>query len=61
METNKKWYKSKTLWLAILQGVAGILVAIINVNPNMKIVGGAMVVKSVIDFGLRLLTSQPIQ
>lgn len=59
--TGKEWWLSKTLWIAILQSVAGILVALMTANPELKLVGAMAVVKSGIDILIRLNTVQPLR
>ena len=51
---QKSWYQSRTMWLAILQGVIGIFMAVYNANPAFSSVGWVMVVKSFIDGYIRL-------
>ena len=57
----KEWYKSNTLQIAILQAIAGILVAILADFPELQSVGGILVIKSAIDFLIRFKTNQPIK
>lgn len=57
METGKEWYMSKTLWIAVLQGVLGVVVVLATQHPTW---GWALVAKSVIDGILRILTSAPL-
>ena len=54
---NKSFLSSKTIWIAILQGVAGVLIAMANVEPEL---GYLLVMKSMIDVTLRFLTEKPI-
>jgi hypothetical protein len=54
----KAWLYSKTLWVAILQGVAGVIAALVIDHPT---IGGLMIVKSIIDISLRLVTYTKIQ
>lgn len=53
----KSWYTSKTIWIAILQGILGVLVAIGTSVPN---IGWLIILKSIIDIILRGLTEKPI-
>jgi hypothetical protein len=53
----KSWYSSKTIWLAVIQAVLGILAAIRVENPSLFDVGVFLILKSVLDIGLRLLTT----
>lgn len=54
----KKWYESKTILLAIAQGIIGVLVVLESNYPS---VGWVAIAKSVVDFYVRYNTSQPIQ
>lgn len=56
MEEHKKWYQSRTVWLAIAQGVAGIMAAVFAVDPALQDVGYLAILKSVLDFLLRANT-----
>ena len=56
----KKWYLSKTIWLAILQGIAGVLAAYGSENPDIYSIGYILIAKSILDIGLRFLTEKPI-
>lgn len=55
---GKAWYLSKTLWVAVLQGIAGVLAALFVANPELKLVGAIAIIKSGIDIGLRVLTNK---
>jgi hypothetical protein len=57
METTKPWYASLTLWIAVAQGVAGILAVLLMQHPE---IGMLVVAKSIVDIFIRLSTSQPI-
>lgn len=56
----KKWYQSKTVWIAIAQGVAGVLAAIFASDPGIRTVGFLGMLKSGVDFYIRLSTSSTI-
>ena len=58
--TGKEWYLSKTLWIAIAQSVLGILIALAAANPEMKLAGAIVIVKSAIDILVRLNTNRAI-
>lgn len=58
MQTNKKWYLSKTLWLAVLTGVVGILTALSAEFPNEGIF---ITVIGILNFFLRLNTDSGIK
>ena len=55
---NKKWWKSKTVWLAILQFAVGLIAIILSSYPEM---GYLVMLKSILDISLRLLTDLPIE
>lgn len=50
---KKPWWQSKTIWLAVLQALAG-LVVIPTVSEK---IGGALLAKSIIDVLLRVVTN----
>ena len=54
---NKNWFESKTLWVAILQFVVGGLAVTGTNHPDM---GWILMIKSVLDFILRLQTDTGI-
>lgn len=56
----KKWYKSNTVQVAIIQAILGLLTAFLADNPALKDVGYIALVKSILDFLLRAKTSTPI-
>lgn len=58
---TKKWYKSKTVWIAILQAIAGIILLIATEYPDAEIIASAMMVKSVLDIIVRGLTSATVE
>jgi hypothetical protein len=58
MENAKAWWASKTIWIAVLQGLLGVFVA---VGSQIELVGWLMIVKSVIDVLLRIITEQPVK
>ena len=53
----KKWYTSKTIWLAVLTGVAGIL-QVLNANYELASIAMLYAVAQTI---LRFLTTEPIK
>jgi purine-cytosine permease-like protein len=55
------WWKSKTLWIAVAQAVAGIIAVVISENPELQYVGVLVTVKSVLDFYLRYTTNRAIK
>jgi len=55
--TAKSILASKTVWLAVIQAISGIAVAVLT---QQGMLGGVLVVKSVVDIILRLITTDPI-
>lgn len=53
----KKWYESKTLWVAFLSGVIGVLAVLTSEHPE---IGYLVIANSVITAILRALTTQPV-
>ena len=60
MEPIKKWYFSKTVILALAQGIIGVIVAIQTVHPDLQQVGVLAIWKSAIDLVIRLNTDTAI-
>lgn len=59
MELNpKNWYTSKTVWYAILSGIAMIVTAFYTQYPDIAVLG---TINSIITIALRFTTVQPIQ
>ncbi len=58
----KKWYESKTMWIAIATSLVGILMA---VSESIEVSGGdagvLLSVVGVVNFILRYVTSRPIE
>ena len=57
MNDVKKWWLSKTLWLALIQGVAGIVTVLATDFPSL---GWVAVAKSFVDVVLRLITVKAV-
>lgn len=55
----KKWYKSKTIQLAIIQAILGLITVFIS-EGVIKDIGFVAIVKSILDFLVRLNTSETI-
>jgi hypothetical protein len=53
----KPIFKSKTFWLAIIQAIGGVVVVFETQYPA---IGALIVIKSIIDISLRLITDLPI-
>jgi len=54
----KSIWLSKTLWIALLQGILGVVVVIGTSAPDL---GWLLVAKSVLDMVIRFLTIQPVE
>lgn len=59
--TQKRWYKSVTVWLAIAQAISSLITVSIAEDPALVSVGWLGIAKSTIDTFVRLfMTSRPI-
>lgn len=58
---TKKWYTSRTLFVAMIQGVLGVI-AVISADPNtpQQYVGAIAILKTILDMYLRFLTTEKI-
>lgn len=56
----KEWWKSKTIILAVVQGISGVMIAFLATNPNLASIGVFAVVKSLVDIVLRMLTTKEV-
>lgn len=56
----KNPFKSKTVWFAILQAIAGIVTVIIANDPALQSVAAIAIFKSALDITLRAMTTEPI-
>lgn len=54
---TKKWYESKTVWIAVIQAAMGLAIALQGVYPA---AGSLLVLKSVLDILNRFLTQGPV-
>lgn len=59
-KNQKKLWQSKTLWIAVIQGVIGVMAVIIADNPYPEAMGTLMIMKSLLDVALRLITVKEI-
>ena len=60
----KNWYKSKTMWIAILQGVAGTLLVLSSeaeTTTTLTTAGYIMLSKTLLDVWIRTLTNTTIK
>ena len=53
----KKFYQSKTFWIATAQAAIGIICVLTDAFPSAQWLGGAVILKSMIDVVLRVQTS----
>lgn len=60
MNNIKSVFSSKTIWLAVAQGVVGVIVAVFAADPALKTTGVGAIVKSIVDIYLRMNTTQPV-
>ena len=59
---GKRWYESKTLWAAAITGLIGVVGVLISeqlVSENA--LAAVLIVNSVLQAGLRMITSEPIR
>ena len=56
----KRWYESRTIWVAVLQAFGGLLAVVIAADPGVQTAGGIAMMKSAIDVLLRFLTNVPV-
>lgn len=56
----KRWYQSRTIWVAVFQAMAGLLTVLIASDPHLQTAGGLALMKSAIDVLLRFLTNVPV-
>jgi hypothetical protein len=54
----KKWYSSRTIWFAIITGIAGVITAFATQFPE---VGWLITLASMANVVLRLVTTQEIK
>ena len=57
MDTTKSLFKSKTFWTAAIQALVGAVVVFESAYPS---AGALIVMKSVLDITLRLITDTPV-
>ena len=55
--TAKAWYASKTIWLAILQGLLAVVLVIGQANPEL---GALILAKTFLDILIRYVTNGEI-
>jgi hypothetical protein len=60
MDILKKLLKSRTIILAVVQAVVGILLVVMSEQPELFTTGGGLFIKSIIDMYLRLDTDKSV-
>ena len=58
---GKDWWKSRTIWLAVIQFAIGGMVALQANSPEFASVGWFAMAKSILDLMLRFLTTQAVR
>jgi hypothetical protein len=58
MKKVKSILSSRTFWLAVLQGLAGVLTVVATQHPEL---GFVLMLKSLVDVYLRSTTTTPVQ
>lgn len=56
----KSFWKSKTVWLAILQCATAVIVILTTQYPELQTMSGVLILKSIVDIFLRTITTQKI-
>ncbi len=56
----KPWYQSWTVWVAFIQGIGGVIAAVLVADPTIRTAGILAAIKAAIDLVLRLKTTQAI-
>lgn len=56
----KNPFLSKTVWVAIVQGLVGVLTALMANDPTIQTIGGVLLAKSALDLVIRILTTDPL-
>lgn len=51
---------SRTVWLSIVQGFVGVALAVFSTDPTLQLTGVGAIVKSFVDFWLRLNTKEEV-
>ena len=57
----KNWFLSRTIWVALLQGISSIMIAFLSQDPTLAGVGWFMTGKSFVDIFLRFVTTTEIK
>lgn len=60
---NKVWWKSKTVWIAIIQFLIAVLAIILDQlkDPELTIAGVVLAFKSIVDIWMRFMTNTKLK
>ena len=58
----KPWYQSKTLWAAVITGIAGVAMAVVGEGMvNEQVAGGILIAVGLLNSILRMITTEPLK
>ena len=58
----KPWYQSKTLWAAVITGIAGVAMAVVGEGlVNTQVAGGILIAVGLLNSILRMITTEPLK
>ena len=57
---TKNFIYSRTIWIAVVQGILGILTVMNSVSPEMEGAGSVMTIMALLQFINRFLTEQKV-
>jgi len=58
----KPWYKSRTIWAAVLTGIIGVAVAVAGGDVvSTEVAGGILVAVGLLEAVLRMITTEPLR
>jgi uncharacterized membrane protein len=58
----KPWYQSKTLWAAVITGIAGVAMTLVGEGMvSEQVAGGILIAVGLLNSILRMLTSEPLK
>jgi len=62
MYHTKPWYQSKTLWAAVITGVAGVAMTVVGEGlVTEQIAGGILIGVGLLNTVLRMITTEPLR
>ena len=56
----KKWYKSKTVWIGVLQILSSLILIFVDLFPDSQIISSVLLADGIIMVVLRWITDRPI-